>query len=349
MGLQGLPGHPGLQGDKGAQGEPGLPGKEGEMGPRGLPGHDGSPGPQGLPGPPGERGPSGDSGKTGPQGLPGPPGPPGPPGEGVGYDAASLAAFLTQAPSNQKGPDLFSSDEPMRTFGKDILPEEKKKIILRAFEQLKSSLERLKKPNGAKNNPGKTCRDILIAYPEATSGEYWIDPNDGDERDAILVYCDMKKKASCILPQPNKTPIMAGERNQNQIWLSEIDKGIKISYKAHSNQITFLQLLSTHATQNITFHCKRVIAYYDEQKQTYRKGIKLMSWNDAEITPKGNARLRYEALQDGCRMSSDVWGKTVVHYKSDSTTRLPIVDVAVRDTQDGKQEFWMEIGAACFS
>lgn len=349
MGLQGLPGHPGLAGEKGVPGEPGIPGKEGDTGPRGLPGRDGSPGPQGLPGPPGERGLSGDHGKTGPQGLPGPPGPPGPPGDGLAYDAASLAALLAQSPSNQKGPDPLLLDEPLRLFGKEISSEEKKKIVLRAYEQLKTSLEKFKKPNGDKNNPGKTCRDILIAHPDSKSGNYWIDPNEGDERDAIFVYCDMAMKASCILPQPNKTPIISNVRNQQEIWLSDMKNGMKITYKAHSNQITFLQLLSTHTIQNITFHCKKVIGYYDQEKQTYRKGIKLMSWNDAEITPRGNERLRYESLQDDCKMRSGDWRKTVIQYKSGLTTRLPIIDIAVRDTQDEEQEFWLEIGAACFS
>lgn len=341
MGLQGPPGHPGLPGDKGTPGEPGPTGKDGEMGPRGLPGRDGSPGPQGLPGPPGERGFPGDNGKAGPQGVPGPPGPPGPPGDGLGYDAASLAALLAQAPSNQKGP--FPADEP---FGNE---EERRKIVMRAYEQLKSSLERLKKPNGEKNNPAKTCRDIAAAYPEAKSGNYWIDPNEGDERDAIYVYCNMESKASCVLPQPNKTPIISHHRTPQEIWLSEMKNGMKITYKADSNQIRFLQLLSTHTVQNITFHCKNVVAYYDQEKQTYRRGVKLMSWSDAEITPKGNARLRYEALEDECKMRSDVWAKAIVQYQSDLTTRLPIIDVAVRDIQPEKQEFWIEIGPACFS
>lgn len=170
MGLQGLPGPQGQPGDKGMIGNPGNPGKDGEPGPRGPPGRDGSPGPQGLPGPTGLRGIPGDSGKTGPQGLPGPPGPPGPPGDGLGYDAASLAAILGQAQiNNQKGPSS-QGDEPMRIFGKELTTEERRKIVVRAYEQLKTSFERFKKPNGQKSSPGKTCRDILSAYPESTSG-----------------------------------------------------------------------------------------------------------------------------------------------------------------------------------
>lgn len=74
-----------------------------------------------------------------------------------------------------------------------------------------------------------------------------------------------------------------------------------------------------------------------------------MSWNDAEITPRGNARLRYEALLDQCKTRTSDWAKSVVQYVTDLPTRLPIIDVAVRDLHDEKQEFWIEIGAACFS
>lgn len=172
MGLQGLPGAQGPPGDKGSPGNSGAPGKDGEPGARGPPGRDGNPGPQGLPGPPGPRGESGDNGKPGPPGSPGPAGPPGPPGDGLGYDAASLAALLGQAQiNNQKGPDGLG-DEPARLFGKEVTPEERRKIVIRAYEQLKSSFEKFKRPNGDKNSPGKTCRDILAAYPESKSGKY---------------------------------------------------------------------------------------------------------------------------------------------------------------------------------
>lgn len=65
----------------------------------GTPGRDGNPGPPGLSGPPGPRGPAGEGGKDGAPGGPGPPGPPGPAGEPLGYDAAALAALLSQGTS----------------------------------------------------------------------------------------------------------------------------------------------------------------------------------------------------------------------------------------------------------
>lgn len=78
-----------------------------------------------------------------------------------------------------------------------------------------------------------------------------------------------------------------------------------MTYKGDSNQLGFLQLLSSKAEQNITYHCKNSIAYYDSTKHTYRKGLKLLSWNDAELTPRGNQRLRYEAIEDQCRVCID--------------------------------------------
>lgn len=75
----------------------------------------------------------------------------------------------------------------------------------------------------------------------------------------------------------------------------------QLTYKADSTQIGFLQLLSAQATQNITYHCKNSVAYFDATKHTFRKGLKLMSWGDIEITPKGN-KLRYEVIKDGCRV-----------------------------------------------
>lgn len=80
-----------------------------------------------------------------------------------------------------------------------------------------------------------------------------------------------------------------------------------MTYKADSNQIGFLQLLSSSANQNITYHCKDTIAYFDAEKKTYRKGVKLMGWNDAEILPRGNQRFRYDVLEDECKVRKYVF------------------------------------------
>lgn len=75
-----------------------------------------------------------------------------------------------------------------------------------------------------------------------------------------------------------------------------------MTYKADSNQLGFLQILSSQATQNITFHCKNIVANFDKTRNTYRYGLKLLAWNDAEITARGSQRLKYEAIEDGCQV-----------------------------------------------
>lgn len=61
-------------------------------------------------------------------------------------------------------------------------------------------------------------------------GEYWIDPNEGDIRDAVLVWCDEVTKSTCIKPQPdNIGPIDFGNRHsQPEFWLSEFENVSKV-------------------------------------------------------------------------------------------------------------------------
>lgn len=147
------------------------------------------------------------------------------------------------------------------------------------------------------------------------------------------MYCDADKHATCILPNPVRSPEIKYITEQPETWLSDIEDGMKviqveinlhnnisfqcvkliiiifnmcniqITYKADSNQIGFLQLLSKLAYQNITYHCKNSIGYFDSIRKTYRKGMKFLTWNDAELTPRGNQRLRYEMITDECKVS----------------------------------------------
>lgn len=250
--------------------------------------------------------------------------------------------------NNQKGPSDTQGDEPYRIASAD--EEERKEIAMKVYRQLKASFSRFNKPDGSKDFPARTCKEILAHHPESTSGQYWIDPNEGDTKDAILVECDMKRGASCIVPQQRRSSkIRNSAIDAEGVWLGESRDGFKMHYKAHSNQITYLQLLSSHADQNLTYHCKNSVAYYDAEAKTHKQGLKLLAWNDAELLPKGNVRLRYEALIDDCQYRSAHWEKTLLRYTTDKTTRLPIVDVAIRDDkQAGNQMFWLEIGNACF-
>lgn len=209
----------------------------------------------------------------------------------------------TSSINNNKGPTSIQEDAPTnRLFGDAFSVEEQKNILKKAYEQLRSTYDKLNKPTGAKNSPARTCKDLSRANPELGSGEYWIDPNDGDKRDAILVYCDMPRKATCVRSQPQRSQNINYVGEEKEIWLSEAHDGMKITYKADSNQLGFLQMLSTHATQNVTYHCRNSVGYFDAEKNNYRRSLKFLAWNDAELTAKNSLHLRYDAIEDGCQV-----------------------------------------------
>lgn len=68
-------------------------------------------------------------------------------------------------------------------------------------------------------------------------------------------------------------------------------------------QMTFLRLLSTEGSQNITYHCKNSVAYLDEASGNLKKALLLQGSNDVEIRAEGNSRFTYTVLQDGCTVS----------------------------------------------
>jgi hypothetical protein len=49
------------------------------------------------------------------------------------------------------------------------------------------------------------------------------------------------------------------------------------------------------------------------------------------------------------QFGKDEWAKTILSLKDIKPTRLPIVDVAVRDVGNKRQKFKLEIGQVCFT
>lgn len=48
------------------------------------------------------------------------------------------------------------------------------------------------------------------------------------------------------------------------------------------------------------------------------------------------------------QLKSSNWSKSVLGYTTDKATRLPIIDINVRDIGGTDHEFWIEIGPVCF-
>ena len=71
------------------------------------------------------------------------------------------------------------------------------------------------KPDGSQMYPARSCRDIADYYPTKPNGSmkffvffhiwifrrlghYFIDPNDGPKSDALLVYCQLTDRLTCV-------------------------------------------------------------------------------------------------------------------------------------------------------
>jgi len=270
----------------------------------------------------------------------------------MGYDAAALAALLGQGQS--KGPDPLQGDDSStlsaRILGREISEDERRELIVKAYEQLKTSFKKYLRPTGSKEAPAKTCKDLNFAYPEKPSGEYWIDPNEGSVNDAILVRCDMPRRATCVLPRPGLTQEYNWRGATRGIaWLGEdIHPGFEFTFKADSQQMRFLQLLSASAYQKLTYHCKNSVAVFDAANRNFRSSMRIKTDENIELNARGARKVRYSVIEDGCKTRSNTWASTTVIYTTDRPHRLPFADVGLRDVGRPNQFFKLEIGPVCF-
>lgn len=70
-----------------------------------------------------------------------------------------------------QGPnDAPSNDESIRIFPKEMSEQERRDFIMKAYEKLKLSYERFKKPDGKKDYPARSCKDLAVAHPDYENG-----------------------------------------------------------------------------------------------------------------------------------------------------------------------------------
>lgn len=227
------------------------------------------------------------------------------------------------------------------------------------IKSLNTQIENLLSPEGSKKNPARTCRDIRLSHPEWSSGYYWIDPNQGCTMDAIKVHCDFSTGQTCIYPHPESIPRKNWHRSSQEkkhIWFGEtINGGTEFGYndetlspQSMATQLAFMRLLANQAVQNITYHCKNSIAYMDAENGNLKKSVLLQGSNDVELRAEGNSRFTFSVLEDGCSRHTGQWSKTVIEYRTNKPSRLPILDIAPLDIGGADQEFGLDIGPVCF-
>lgn len=229
------------------------------------------------------------------------------------------------------------------------------------LKSLSQQIENIRSPEGSRKNPARTCRDLKMCHSDWKSGEYWIDPNQGCNLDAIKVFCNMETGETCVYPtQPSVAQknwyISKNPKEKRHVWYGEsMTDGFQFEYGGEGSdpadvaiQLTFLRLMSTEASQNITYHCKNSVAYMDQQTGNLKKALLLQGSNEIEIRAEGNSRFTYSVTEDGCTSHTGTWGKTIIEYKTTKTSRLPIIDVAPLDVGAPDQEFGFDIGPVCF-
>lgn len=229
------------------------------------------------------------------------------------------------------------------------------------LKSLSKQIENIRSPEGTRKNPARTCRDLKMCHSDWKSGEYWIDPNQGCTLDAIKVFCNMETGETCVYPTQSTIDqknwyISNNPREKKHVWFGEtMSDGFQFDYGSEGSdpadvniQLTFLRLMATEASQNITYHCKNSVAYMDQETGNLKKALLLQGSNEIEIRAEGNSRFTYSVIEDGCTQHTGQWGKTVIEYKTPKTSRLPITDVAPMDIGAPDQEFGVEIGPVCF-
>jgi len=220
-------------------------------------------------------------------------------------------------------------------------------LMKEAFEKLKLSFDKMIKPDGTKERPAKSCREIKNNHPSKTSGDYWIDPNGDDKKDSILVFCNMETGSTCINPKPSESPVFNIISDEKEMWLGDNEEtNFDINYKADSNQVDHLQLMSTKAEQTVIFHCKNTVAFLNPRNQP-RNAISFMAWNDLEIRHRGKSK--YKVLSDECKFKRNAWANTIFNIETSKPARLPITDIKIEDFGGTNQEFRIELGQVCFS
>uniref|UniRef100_A0A665U5L5 Collagen, type V, alpha 3a n=1 Tax=Echeneis naucrates TaxID=173247 RepID=A0A665U5L5_ECHNA len=386
-GEQGLNGPPGQNGPPGPLGPPGLPGLKGDPGYKGdkghggligligPPGESGEKGDRGLPGNQGTQGPKGDMGVVGPRGDTGPAGPPGPPVSTLndphhGLLIASFLSFLFPFTSCspllaplQGHPAQMVEPLPMREgrrkrrrhSDQPLEDAEGMEEVFATLSSMKTEVELMRKPLGTFESPARTCKELMMVQPDFKDGEYWIDPNQGCNRDSMKVYCNFTADGeTCLYPDKRfeMVKLAAWNKEKPGSWYSQYRKGKQFSYNdrdgnpVHVVQLTFLKLLSATAKQTFTYTCQNSAGWFDNASRSYQHAIRFRGSNDEELTQAKSPFIN--AVYDGCQIRKGQ-ERTVLEIDSPSAELLPIIDVAAADFGSNNQKFGFQVGRVCFN
>jgi len=341
-------------------GPDGRTGRNGSPGKRGSPGDPGKPGPPGPPGPPGQPGMSGGYyGRYGPWGMGG-----GSTKSGgyqpYGYGGGYVPMYWQPQFPRRKKADSASARQRFYRSKLKITDEKQIESIMQQedaaennIDEVLNTIASLKKKSGTVKSPARTCRDFYMTDPRASSGDYWIDPNEGSPRDAVLVFCNRTTLETCIYP---KEPLIKREH-----WMTGKDKYAWImkdlyyspegfQYAADIYQMKMMRLLSSRARQNITYLCQNSIAWSNSSDEIHENTIKVLT--DDEIELHGHSKhsgVFLKVISDECQEKNGMAKMSVFNIETTGMEHLPVLDVAAYDIGDEDEKFGLHLGPVCFS
>ncbi len=150
----------------------------------------------------------------------GPPGPPGPSSASpITLNPTSLLSlFATSTQMAQlfnMSADRYNHSDISNQFNNHQNPLETATRFLDNLKRVSNGITLKIQPDGSRMHPARSCRDIADYYPEKSNGLtnyfylfvlkifiliglYFIDPNEGSKTDAVLVYCKLTERLTCI-------------------------------------------------------------------------------------------------------------------------------------------------------
>jgi len=216
------------------------------------------------------------------------------------------------------------------------------------IEALKEEVQSIQHPQGTRDNPAVSCREIKMGHPSKPSGHYWVDPNLGSIDDAIHVWCNMTQvPETCVSPSTRTTQAdeKAYDKKKKSARFSQLQEGFSGIRYPSSIQLDFLRLLAEEATQTFEYHCTESVAWFDAASDSYEKAISLVGANDFLFDTRELPERR--VLHDGCQ-NKEANGKTVFEITTSRVNRLPIVDFVPTDYGEASQRLGYKAGPVCF-
>ncbi|XP_063172386.1 collagen alpha-3(V) chain-like [Candoia aspera] len=213
------------------------------------------------------------------------------------------------------------------------------------MDNLGQELKRLiEPPDGTKDRPATTCKELSVVRSHLSDGWYYVDPNQGSPQDSLMAFCNFTAGGeTCISPVQNQVPLKAWLRSYASEstfeWLSSLPDGFPLEYQGlNTVQLRFLKLHSSLATQKVSYSCR---PHSDGSKQHLEKEIKFLADSRDQS---------YMTTLQGCVLDNESSVMdTIFFFSTRDLSLMPLRDLAVFHNGDVSHQFGFTIGPVCFS